>query len=661
MKPSANGSGGASRRRLVDLGIFILLATLICVAGRDAIVTPNVEVGDFAANSLLIQDAKSLHLLVGNYSRVGFNHPGPAILDTLAFGEWFFYDLLHLASSPFSGQLIAVACYSAFWSLCLFRLMRRMTGSPRMAAVGLVIFLLVTAISDPAFLTGAWFPNLYYFPFAVTLLAAARLARGTADSVQSLALGAGFLINGHVSFAAVLVLLFVGLIGFNVVACRRGEPDACFLRRAFWTLNGRAVALGWLTFLAFLVPLAVETVRHFPGPVAAYMAFGSQQEPNSFEAVGRYISVYWGGAGTLPIPVLASVVLVFLSRSLRAGHDLRSTLWMLVVATIALGFYVRYGVDLLDQVYIAFFYYAVPALLAAMLALVVIELDSSRHKPFVLAAAMVCAIAVYSMISKPVGYQAQYNDPTVIDLYRSLETVKSDKRLVLDLSQSSDWGTIWSKVLGAQIYAKRRHEDLFCINKGWHISFTPRGHCSPEEAITNRRLVVRGPNTRLPDAIHPEIVAAGLTLYAYQPPTGTDLMDVKVAEHASLFQDYFLGTGWSGVEGPFVWSDSDEAHVVLDLGKEFVGNVSFDLGAFLPHPDSTQDVEIYVANRRVGAAHLSQATPRQKVVAHVQTLGVNRIDFTLKILHPISPKEAGLSDDFRRLGVSLFGFEVTPG
>jgi hypothetical protein len=51
-----------------------------------------IELGDFAANSLLIQKAKSLSLFTGNYSCVGFNHPGPTILYVLTAGEVFFFD-----------------------------------------------------------------------------------------------------------------------------------------------------------------------------------------------------------------------------------------------------------------------------------------------------------------------------------------------------------------------------------------------------------------------------------------------------------------------------------------------------------------------------------------------------------------------------------------
>src|SRR5688500_16653540 len=81
---------------------------IVCFIYADLLGIPLYEGGDFAANSLLIQDAKSFDLLVGHYSRIGFNHPGPAILYFQALGEYVFYDLTHLVGAPFAGQLLSV-------------------------------------------------------------------------------------------------------------------------------------------------------------------------------------------------------------------------------------------------------------------------------------------------------------------------------------------------------------------------------------------------------------------------------------------------------------------------------------------------------------------------------------------------------------------------
>src|SRR5262249_36279219 len=80
---------------------FFAFALALVIINRHNIANAHFEDTDFAANSLLIQDAKSLKLFKGNYSRIGFNHPGPAILYVLALGELLFYDWTRIAQSPF--------------------------------------------------------------------------------------------------------------------------------------------------------------------------------------------------------------------------------------------------------------------------------------------------------------------------------------------------------------------------------------------------------------------------------------------------------------------------------------------------------------------------------------------------------------------------------
>jgi hypothetical protein len=58
---------------------FVLVLTVLLV--RDAFLfgTPEHEQADMGADSILIEQARRFTLLVGNYSREHFNHPGPAI------------------------------------------------------------------------------------------------------------------------------------------------------------------------------------------------------------------------------------------------------------------------------------------------------------------------------------------------------------------------------------------------------------------------------------------------------------------------------------------------------------------------------------------------------------------------------------------------------
>src|ERR1700685_1518523 len=98
----ADGSRAAGPRALVEaISFVVLLAVLVA---RNAFLFSNsyYEAADEGANSILIEQARHFKLLVGNYSRLGFNHPGPAYLYVQAWGEEFWYDLLHAVPTPWN-------------------------------------------------------------------------------------------------------------------------------------------------------------------------------------------------------------------------------------------------------------------------------------------------------------------------------------------------------------------------------------------------------------------------------------------------------------------------------------------------------------------------------------------------------------------------------
>lgn len=84
-----------------------LSAALIAICFRSESPGPEAHV------STQVLAAKDFDLLVGNYSRVGFHHPGPALIYVQAFGEWLFYDVLNLVPIPWNGQAIGILLFNA--------------------------------------------------------------------------------------------------------------------------------------------------------------------------------------------------------------------------------------------------------------------------------------------------------------------------------------------------------------------------------------------------------------------------------------------------------------------------------------------------------------------------------------------------------------------
>ena len=86
--------------KLVTAIVALSIAAILCIRNFWVFSLPIREDGDYAANSILVNQAVHFHLLVGNYSREGFNHPGPAFLYIQSFGQDVFYTALHLVPAP---------------------------------------------------------------------------------------------------------------------------------------------------------------------------------------------------------------------------------------------------------------------------------------------------------------------------------------------------------------------------------------------------------------------------------------------------------------------------------------------------------------------------------------------------------------------------------
>ncbi|MDN7655119.1 hypothetical protein QZM62_16915 [Burkholderia multivorans] len=639
----------------LDLLIFTVVAFTLLVINWSLINVNHVEVSDFAANSLLIQKAKHFALFVGNYSRVGFNHPGPAILYVQAFGELLLYDWMHVVASPFSGQMVASILYNAAWITVVFRMLRSIVGSVRGAGLVTATFLCIVAYQNFQFFSGMWFPELYFFPFAAMLIATSRFASGKTDTLMPLALSVGFLINGHVSFLSTLGIIFVLVVLFNVLAHHRLDPEQFMFRRAYWQRNGWAIARAVFVLLLFFVPLAIETTRHPPGPIADYIAFGKLHHANTLGESIKYLSRYWGGVTAF---VTATIVIGTLlayglwSKRRTIPVDMLSVLATLLAATAAMVVYAKFGVDMLDQAYIGYFYYSVPAFTVSLIAAWIAHASSPKLSALFAAAAIpVLLVVTVVKIDGTPAYAKAYTQPSVIDLYNQLDKLKTDGRIVLNLNNRTNWGDLWSTVVGLELYAKRRGNDLFCIRQSWHILFTKEARCTPEEIANHTQYEVSSLADDTPAPA--DIESAGLAIRKY-PADFSDIGFLSVAQRPGIF-GIVLGDGWSAVEPEFVWMQSTDAHLSLKVRKDFSGTLQLDLGAFLPRPDYAQHLTITVNNGPAYRVIFDASHPRQMVRIPIQSADQGQINVRFADPDVISPKAVGVSSDIRTLGVSLYG------
>ena len=123
--------------------MFSALFGMLVLRNRFLFGTPIHELGDTGANSILVNQAKHFELLVGNYSRQGFNHPEPAYFYIQAWGEWLFHDALHLVPTPWNGQVIALYALNAALFATVTLIIARWTGSWAVAGFALLVHAVV--------------------------------------------------------------------------------------------------------------------------------------------------------------------------------------------------------------------------------------------------------------------------------------------------------------------------------------------------------------------------------------------------------------------------------------------------------------------------------------------------------------------------------------
>ena len=192
---------------------FAVLFAVLCARNRFLFTTRLYEQGDAGANSILIEQARHFTLLVGNYSREHFNHPGPAYMYVQAAGEYLFRNALHLVPTAWNAHMLSVFALDCAFVALATGIAYGWTRSLRGAAACLAVFA-GFVIAYPWILNSDWMPHMYVLAYMVFIMAAGSVAAGRMQDAWIFALTGWFLIHGHACF-----LLFVPAItGFVVAA-----------------------------------------------------------------------------------------------------------------------------------------------------------------------------------------------------------------------------------------------------------------------------------------------------------------------------------------------------------------------------------------------------------------------------------------------------------
>ena len=139
---------------------FALVLIVLVVRSRFVFTDRFYEDFDAGADSILIQQAMHFTLLIGNYSREGFSHPGPAYMYVQAFGEYLFQNALHVVPTAWNAHMLSVFALNCTFVALAVGVVYGWTRSLRGAAACFAVFT-GFAIAYPPIVNSDWMPYMY--------------------------------------------------------------------------------------------------------------------------------------------------------------------------------------------------------------------------------------------------------------------------------------------------------------------------------------------------------------------------------------------------------------------------------------------------------------------------------------------------------------------
>ena len=471
--------------------LFVAYAAVLFWKQHQAFAGFVVPYSDFAADDILIFEAKKFQLLHGIYSRFGFYHPGPLILQFAALGETLLYDWAHLFPTYIAAQAFTVTLLHGVAFAFALRLWLQVTGNIAVAlAAVLLTIATISRQADPYVFLIPWAANISVA--GATMVAtglAGILVRGP-NWLPLLAFGAVMLINIHVSFISIVPGIFVAIVLAALIARRIPTSiggATAGLRSLSKSFTSVAISAAIVTI--GLMPIAINLVAHWPAELPKYLEVAGKLRLNQPIKVFRYIISF--------LPLYGAWILLFSSRIRPATEDQQQADIRFAAVSIfwsALGMAILFSFRGIDALELRFLLYWLTAFIGIAAAAVFVYLYLVFQRQYLRVVLTVAVVAVSAVpIAQSLELREFVNTQAIVEAARVLaEKAQPDRKIVLELDRSPEaWSDVWSETVGLIAVLNRQGNRSVCIDHlDWHLLFHARYRCDDTGNADAERLRV---------------------------------------------------------------------------------------------------------------------------------------------------------------------------
>lgn len=654
--------------------VAVLLAAIALLIGRNFIFGPAVlEGGDFAANALSINRAKNFLEIYGNYSRWGFNHPGPFFFYVYAVGEIFLFDILHVVQSPHQAHVVfGVMLQSAFMagaiavSLFLVRDRRILLA---WALVGCVFFgIFYIALSS------IWPPHVLFGPYLLLLVASAALSLGWFRFFPACVFCVCVLCHGHIAQPLLTFpVLGASVLGFIWKIKNGAIADVAWISKSSRVWN---VLLCLLIVGVFSAPILLDLLRCPDcnlGRVLAYMKTKHGDLPRFGQAINyigsyfffdrtpewlgsiRNVSIFSGRVLFAAVVILAAILLPkFMGRRGEAsrgdGTLKRVVIFCLLGFVLSLIWALRITGPLYE--FNSFFVYAICALLAVSIVYFLIaKIPTKILAPLCL---IVAAFAFFFVPKYMANFQVFSQHSTIPGGAEPVKFDRPDVQAAINQIDGQDWLLNMGLAVrlarsGVQYWAPRDWTYVF----GWKNAY-------PDDLFLGQAVNVRifdkkggQPAVHFDDSEFCRVSEASPVLDTQGGIENFNALRRNCSIVAARF-------GRAGSDDEWEWIPDRVAALQFRTRASNVPvELSLDVMPYLGNGKIfDQDLDVYVNGEKVESRKVAREGVERLMISNTVWNHSPITTVTLVLNGKSSPKELGLSADDRRLSIGLRGVGV---